>query len=222
MVRTRRGSSGGRLREGDETVTPGQPLHPGEVGAVGFSGPFGAPTAAGPTASAERPPPPHPGWRAPTSSYCESGRYAREGGDPGQQSAHSLPGCSQPLPHPPHPAGARWILRRDDGGVCEAGLACRGCQLASSTPGASQVFERGFVNQKEGQSQQEFLALHQDSTVAQDAGTLLMLPVAHPNHHSLTSPVKLKTFQLHPFAFLPFGNSYIWGGALRDTHTVGS
>lgn len=57
MVRTRRGSSGVRLREGDETVTPGQALHPGEVGAVGFSGPFGAPTAAGPTASAETPPP---------------------------------------------------------------------------------------------------------------------------------------------------------------------
>ena len=58
MVRTRRGSFGGRLREGDETVTPGQALHPGEVGAVGFSGPFSAPTAAGPTASAERPPTP--------------------------------------------------------------------------------------------------------------------------------------------------------------------
>lgn len=79
-----------------------------------------------------------------------------------------------------------------------------------------------FVNQKEGQSQHEFLALHQDSTVAQDAGTLLMLPVAHPNHQTLASPVKLQTFQLHPFAFLLFGNSYIWGGALRDTHTVGS
>lgn len=77
-----------------------------------------------------------------------------------------------------------------------------------------------FVNQKEGQSQHEFLALHQDSTVAQDAGTLLMLPVAHPNHQTFASPVKLQTFQLHPFAFLLFGNSYIWGGALRDTHTL--
>ena len=129
----------GEAPGGRETVSPGQALHPGELGAVGFSGPFGALTAAGPTASAEIP---LPGWRALTSSYCESGRYAREGDDPGQQSAHSLPGCGQLLPHPPHPAGARWILQRDDGGVCEAGLACRGCQLASSTPGASQVFER--------------------------------------------------------------------------------
>lgn len=58
------------------------------------------------------------------------------------------------------------------------------------------------------------------------SGTLPRMPVATPNRQTLTSPrvtsLETANFQTSPLLLSPLLTSDVRGGALRDTHTVGS
>lgn len=175
---------------------------------------------------------PLPGQPAPTPrlQVVVSPAGMPGGGASGQQSAHSLPGCAGHSRVPPPAAGEeRWVLRRHVGGCVRRASPWGGCQPASSTPRASQVCEGASVCRRAGGTiPASFPALLQDGCSGPGrSGTLPRMPVTNPQPPHAHQPHRHqprngKVSNFTPCSFLPFGTRDAWGGALRDTHTVGS